>query len=76
MHKDTWNALKKNPDLSGISGERVRDEFIKGVTKAKNVKIRGLIARAGEWLDAYTNDTKTHLYRNIYIMDMDEPHGA
>jgi len=37
MSKDTWNALKKNPDISGVSAERVRDEFIKGVTKAKNV---------------------------------------
>ena len=37
MHKDTWNALVKNPDLSGISGERIRDEFIKGITKAQNV---------------------------------------
>jgi len=39
MHKDTWNALKKNPDISGISGERIRDEFIKGITKAKSVPV-------------------------------------
>ena len=37
MTKDTWNALKKDPDVSGVSAERIRDEFIKGVTKAKNV---------------------------------------
>ena len=37
MHKDTWNALVKNPSLSGISGERVRDEFIKGIKKAVSV---------------------------------------
>ena len=37
MSKDTWAALKKNPDISGVSGERIRDEFIKGITKAKNV---------------------------------------
>ena len=37
MSKDTWDALKKNPDISGVSSERIRDEFIKGVTKAKNV---------------------------------------
>ena len=29
--------LKKNSDISGVSAERIRDEFIKGVTKAKNV---------------------------------------
>ena len=37
MSKDTWSALKQNADLSGVSAERIRDEFIKGVTKAKNV---------------------------------------
>tara|TARA_B100000131_G_scaffold323076_1_gene379647 strand:+ start:2553 stop:3653 length:1101 start_codon:yes stop_codon:yes gene_type:complete len=37
MSKDTWEALKKNPDLSGVSAERIRDEFVKGITKAKNV---------------------------------------
>ena len=37
MTKDTWSALKKNPDLSGVSAERIRDEFIKGITKAKKV---------------------------------------
>ena len=37
MTKDTWAALKQNSDTSGVSAERIRDEFIKGVTKAKNV---------------------------------------
>ena len=37
MTKDTWGALKQNSDISGVSSERIRDEFIKGVTKAKNV---------------------------------------
>ena len=37
MTKDTWAALKRNSDISGVSAERIRDEFIKGVTKAKNV---------------------------------------
>ena len=37
MTKDTWNALKQNSDISGVSAERIRDEFIKGITKAKNV---------------------------------------
>ena len=39
MHKDTWESLKKNPDLSGISGERIRDEFIKGIQKSKSPQI-------------------------------------
>ena len=37
MTKDTWSALKQNSDISGVSAERIRDEFIKGITKAKNV---------------------------------------
>ena len=37
MSKDTWASLKKNSDISGVSAERVRDEFIKGATKAQNV---------------------------------------
>ena len=37
MSKDTWAALKKNSDISGVSAERIRDEFIKGVTKSKKV---------------------------------------
>ncbi len=34
---ETLNAIKKNPDLDGISAERIRDEFIKGINKAKSV---------------------------------------
>tara|TARA_B100000424_G_scaffold90064_1_gene67500 strand:+ start:1075 stop:2199 length:1125 start_codon:yes stop_codon:yes gene_type:complete len=38
MHTDTFNALKENPDLSGVAAERIRDEFIKGIKKAKSTK--------------------------------------
>jgi len=31
-------ALQKDASLEGISGERIRDEFIKGLTSAKSVK--------------------------------------
>ena len=37
MDKDTWQALTKNPDISGVSNERIRDEFIKGIKKSKSV---------------------------------------
>ena len=37
MTKDTWSALKKNSDISGVSNERIRDEFIKGIKKAKSI---------------------------------------
>ncbi len=37
MGKVTWQALKDNPTLPGISGERIRDELIKGIKKSKSV---------------------------------------
>jgi len=38
MHADTLLALKKNPSLRGVSGERIREEFVKSITKAKSPK--------------------------------------
>lgn len=37
LDKDTDEALLKDSNLDGISGERIRDEFIKGIKSAKNV---------------------------------------
>lgn len=34
----TDEALKKDASLEGISGERIRDEFLKGIKSAKSVK--------------------------------------
>ena len=38
IHTDTLVALKKNPSLKGVSSERVREEFIKSIMKAKSPK--------------------------------------
>ena len=38
IHSDTYTALKKNPSLNGVSGERIREEFVKSITKAKSPK--------------------------------------
>ena len=35
MQADTYNALKLDNNLGGVSRERVRDEFVKGINKAK-----------------------------------------
>ncbi len=35
MTPETWKALQKNPDISKVSKERIRDEFIKGIQKAQ-----------------------------------------
>jgi len=37
LEQKTFEALRKNPNISGVSSERIRDEFIKGIQKAKSV---------------------------------------
>ena len=36
VHPDTLMALKKDPSLKGVSAERIRDEFVKSIKKAKS----------------------------------------
>jgi tRNA nucleotidyltransferase/poly(A) polymerase len=36
--EDTKKAIQENPDLSGVSKERIRDEFIKGWSSSKDKK--------------------------------------
>lgn len=38
LNKNVYKVLKENPHLTGISSERIRDEFIKTIDKAKSVK--------------------------------------
>jgi len=38
LDPETDDALKKDASLEGISGERIRDEFLKGIASAKSVK--------------------------------------
>ena len=38
IHADTFIALKKNPSLQGVSSERIREEFVKSIIKAKSPK--------------------------------------
>ena len=38
LDPETDAALKKDASLDGISGERIRDEFLKGIASAKSVK--------------------------------------
>lgn len=38
MDKDIMNSLKKDPSLKGVSTERIRDEFVKGIKSAKSTK--------------------------------------
>jgi len=70
MSKDTWSALKQNSDISGVSAERIRDEFIKGVTKAKNVsnyfkmlKTLGMFKQIFPGLSVLYGSLKTNDYK-------------
>ena len=45
IHKDTLIALKNNPSLKGVSQERIRDEFLKGIKKSKSAKKYLLLAK-------------------------------
>ena len=38
LGRETENALRQNPSLKGVSKERIRDEFVKSIKKAKNTK--------------------------------------
>jgi tRNA nucleotidyltransferase/poly(A) polymerase len=54
MGKETFQALKDNPDLSGISPERIRDEFLKGISKSKSSKhYFKLIDELGFWTQIF-----------------------
>ena len=82
MSKDTWDALKKNPDISGVSSERIRDEFIKGVTKAKNVpnyfkmlKTLGMFKQIFPGLSILHRNIKTNDYK-LQIAYMLHTNGA
>ena len=37
LDKETYESIKNNPSLSGISGERIRDEFLKCLKSAKDL---------------------------------------
>jgi tRNA nucleotidyltransferase/poly(A) polymerase len=38
LDNDSFNALKKNPTLKGVSADRIKDEFVKSIQTAKNPK--------------------------------------
>ena len=73
MGKNTWEALKRNPSIAGVSNERIRDEFIKGIKKSKSVsqyfkmiKKLGMFKQILPGLSILYRDVKT----NDYILQM------
>ena len=70
MGKNTWEALKRNPSIAGVSKERIRDEFIKGIKKSKSVSqyfkmIRklGMFKQILPGLSILHRDVKTNDYK-------------
>jgi len=64
-------ALKKDASLDGISGERIRDEFIKGLNSAKSTKhFLELINKYGlfDWIFKGLNVNKRFIEDNDYIV--------
>lgn len=37
LHRDTEEAIRKDPSLDGVSSERIRDEFLKSINKASSI---------------------------------------
>jgi tRNA nucleotidyltransferase/poly(A) polymerase len=82
MGKATWASLKKNSDISSVSGERIRDEFIKGIQKAKSVPSYlkmihklGMFKQIFPGLSVSPSSKKTNNYK-LQIADMLWTNGA
>jgi len=73
MHPDTLNALKKDPSLKGVSSERIRDEFVKSIKKAKKPSSYFKLANALGMLSQILpglNINKNFVNTNDYIVQL------
>ncbi len=74
MTTDTWNALKQNPDISGVSSERIRDEFIKGIKKSKSApQYFKMIEKLKMWRQIFPMGLKVntrYIKGNDYILQI------
>jgi tRNA nucleotidyltransferase/poly(A) polymerase len=71
LDSSTDAALRKDASLEGISGERIRDEFLKGITSAKSVKqFLGLIDKYGlfKWVFNGLSVDKNFIENNDTIL--------
>ena len=73
MHPDTLNALKKDPSLKGVSAERIRDEFVKSIKKAKKpssyFKLADALGMLSQILPGL-NINKNFVNTNDYIVQL------
>ena len=73
VHPDTLMALKKDPSLKGVSSERIRDEFIKSIKKAKTPSKYLRLAQALGMLSQILpglNINKNFINSNDYIVQV------
>ena len=73
VHPDTLMALKKDPSLKGVSSERIRDEFIKSIKKAKSPSKYLRLAQALGMLSQILpglNINKNFINSNDYIVQV------
>jgi hypothetical protein len=65
LDSDVDQSLSKNSSLEGISGERIRDEFIKGIKSSKStIHFLQLIDKYRRW-NFENNDNKTFPYKTF-----------
>jgi tRNA nucleotidyltransferase (CCA-adding enzyme) len=66
IDKDADDALKKDSSLEGISGERIKDEFIKGIKSAKKVSVfLALINKYNLFKWVFPNLTLNKTFNNL-----------
>lgn len=54
LDQETYDAIKENNDLSGVSKERIRDELIKSIKSAGNINdMVSLISDLGLWSEIF-----------------------
>ena len=85
MEQKTYEALRKNPNISGVSAERIRDEFIKGIQKAQSVtnylklcndlKLLPQILK-GLKIDTGFKNIKDYIVQIAYLLRKNNPMGV
>lgn len=69
LDQETYDAIKENNDLSGVSKERIRDELIKSIKSAGNINdMVSLISDLGLWSEIFPG-----LSVNTGFIDTNDP---
>lgn len=67
IDKATSEALKKDNSLQGVSPERIRDEFLKGIKNAKSIShFLGLVSEYDFWSQVFPGLVINHDYKESH----------